>query len=109
MGTLTVDEVKHWKPLGLAIVVGRFTFSNSYTTGGEALDLSPHIGARKIHVFIAENAGGYIFEYDSTNKKLKAYFFDYDAAADGGAIEVPALTDLSTVTTRFIAVAESLD
>ena len=85
----------------LALISGAVTFSSSYTTGGETVDLSPWL--RDVKFFVAHPAGGYVFEYDYANKKLKAFRFDYPNAAQGPAVEVQAGTDLSSVTTRFIA------
>ena len=47
---------------------------------------------------IPSPTSGYVFEYDYTNSKIKAYWCDYDAAADGAMTEVTDTTDLSGVT-----------
>ena len=88
---------------GYQFRVGAVTFDSSYPTGGETLDLSKLIPVTLEFLF-ALPASGYFFEYDLTNKKLKAYYFDYDAGADGAAIEVANTTDLSAVSTTFFAV-----
>jgi len=75
------------------------TFSSSYSTGGEAVEPS----FKFIQLVIAEQIiGGYAFQYDYTNKKLKAFYFDYNNAADGVAIEVPATTNLSTIAPKVL-------
>ena len=74
-----------------------------YATGGVAFtpatfDLS------SISQLDVANAGGYVFEWDKTNQKIKAYR-QKDPAAPGGADipmpEVANAVDLSTVTFRF--------
>ena len=86
-----------------AMVTGKITFDSSYPTGGEALDLSKHM-PNEIEFISFESDDGYIFQYDRTNKKILAYYFDYNAGADGAAIEVANTTDLSAVVIRFFAV-----
>lgn len=89
---------------GLRFVTGQIDFDASYPTGGEALDLGTMLqGATLKGVFI-ETKNGYIFEYDYTNEKVKAMYFDYSNASDGVAVEVPDTTNLSAVTdVRFLA------
>jgi hypothetical protein len=41
---------------------------------------------------------GFIFEVDYGTKKLKAFYADYDALADGPLIECPNNTNLATLT-----------
>lgn len=43
---------------------------------------------------------GYGVKADYTNKKILAYYADYDAVADGALIAVPDGTDLSAVSFR---------
>lgn len=78
------------------------TFDSSYVTGGLAVDPGS-LGLESVALLQASNSGGYAFEYDYTNKKLKAYRADYDAVADGPLVEVPATTNLSAVTTKVIS------
>lgn len=90
--------------LNIRIIRGTIAFDDSYPSGGEDLDLSKELPTEVQHVII-ENKSGYIFEYDYANKKVKAYYFDYDAEADGAAIEVTNTGDLSAVTdVRFTAI-----
>ncbi len=79
----------------LAIMVGEIDFDNSYPTGGEALDLSAWI--KNIHFIQFEPQAGYVFRYDHTNKKVMAYYADYDAGADGALIQVADTTNLSAI------------
>lgn len=94
MATLTLGRVQTRRFFGVRIVAGYIAMSASYTTGGEAINLP----LSDIKGMLIENKGGYMFEYDRANKKIKAFQFDYDAAADGPAVEVAAETDLSALT-----------
>ena len=86
------------------MVRGTIAFDSSYPTGGETLDLSKEMPT-EVQQVIIENKSGYIFEYDYTNKLVLAYYFDYDATADGPAIQVANTTDLSGLTDiRFTAI-----
>lgn len=87
-------------PRPVAFWTGTIAFDSSYATGGESLDFTS-AGLdmfRTVLGVLVETKSGYLFEYDYTNKKVKAYRFDYDAVADGAAIEVANTTDLSAVT-----------
>lgn len=82
---------------------GTITFDSSYATGGEALTAS-NLGLSSKVEFISVTPGsGYIFQYDYTNKKLKAYWPTTDATAPNVAKEVANTTNLSTVTCNFVA------
>lgn len=70
---------------------------SSYPTGGESLTAA-QLGLTDIQTLNAASSGGYTFEYDDTNAKLKAYYGDNNNASDGALIEVPNATDLSAVT-----------
>jgi len=86
----------------VGIVTGKISFDSSYPTGGESLDLTDRLQT-VLAVFI-ENKSGYIFEYDYTNKKVKAYYGNYDQTSDGALTEVANTTDLSSITNvRFVA------
>lgn len=75
------------------------TGDSSYPTGGEDLTRAT-LGFVNIENVTATNAGGYVFEYDRANQKLKAYWVD--TTVDGAALaEVAAATNLSSVTTRI--------
>lgn len=102
MGTLVVTTPTTAEPAeslsgDLRVVVGDYTFSSSYTTGGEVLDLAAAFGAvRGIVAVRVPPAGGYTFEYVAATKKLKAY-------TTAGA-EVAAATNLSTLgAIRYVA------
>jgi hypothetical protein len=104
--TITKNEDKDMvKRCGLMgkIVTGKITF-DTYHTDGESLDLSAEFPG-ELHTILFENSGGYFFEYDRTNKKVKAMYFDYNGAADGAAIEYPNDTAL-TISTYFMAIGK---
>ena len=77
-----------------AVLFGTVDFDSSYPTGGETLDLSGYFDT--VQFVLAEPTSGYVFEYDHTNLKLKAYT---------AGSEVSNATDLSAVTgVNFMAV-----
>lgn len=96
MATTVLDKQDYFGNLRVEFVTA--TFSSSYTTGGEAV--APSFG--QIQMAIVGQVSGYSFEYDYTNKKLKAFYYDYNNAADGVAIEVPATTNLSAVAPKIL-------
>jgi hypothetical protein len=80
---------------GLQFEFGTLAFDNSYPTGGEAVSFgfTPD-------VVVVAPMDGYVFAWDSANGKVLAY----EAGADGAALdEVANETDLSAVTTHYIA------
>lgn len=77
------------------VLYGTFTFSNSYTTNGEAAD--PGVG-EILKVDIDQGVNGRMFQYDYSAKKIKAYNFP-DAA--GVAAEVSNGTNLSTTSVKM--------
>lgn len=78
--------------------VRKIAFDASYDTGGELLT-KEQLGFSKAPDWVEIVAkGGYLFEYDAATEKVKVYRFDYDAVADGAAIEVTAAVNLSAVT-----------
>lgn len=85
---------------------GTITFDSSYATGGETLSASACGFPSKVEFIQATNSAGYIFEYDYTNGKLKAYYTSKSGTITSPGLpgpEVAASTDLSSVTCRFIA------
>jgi hypothetical protein len=71
----------------LGIMVCNVAFDSSYPTGGE--DISSVVNAFKEVLSASfEGSGGYVFEYDKTNKKVKALYpqgGEQVGSADGGA------------------------
>ena len=85
------------------VVDAEIAFDASYPTGGESLTAAM-LRLAKIETIEPFAKSGYVFEYDYTNKKMLAYHYDYDAVADGAAIQVADTTDLSAVTgVRIVA------
>lgn len=87
------------------VAVTKTTGPASYSTGGFNVTVG---GLGEIVAAIVVADGGYLAEVDYANSsgnilKVKARYFDYDAAADGNAIEVAATTDLSGVNFYVIA------
>lgn len=83
---------------GGKLQVGTLAFDDSYPTGGEPVDFgfTPTI-------VLLQPASGYVFEYDADNGQVLAYYADYDATADGALIQVANATDLSAVSTVYLA------
>lgn len=96
MATIVTDRNDYAGNLRLEILT--VTMSSSYSTGGEAV--APSMG--NIVLALSEPKSGYVFEYDYTNKKLKAFYADNNAAADSALIEVPATTNLSAVAPKVL-------
>jgi hypothetical protein len=92
---------------GNLLVTGTLAMDNSYPTNGETLDLSSFYPAGNLWVFQADfvSSQGYILSHNGGTMaagKIKAYYMDYDAVADGVPIEVPNTTDLSAITAAKI-------
>lgn len=83
-------------------VVTEVTLDSSYPTGGEAITAA-QLGLSKVDVAICETNTGHIAQYDKANAKIKMYYADYDAVADGALIQVPNATDLSAVVVTVVA------
>ena len=92
---LTVEQLGRTNVTGNRLTVAlKITFDSSYPTGGEPLDLTTYV--ENIETVGIEVSGGYVFQYDRTNKKVLAY----EAGADGAALDqVANATNLSTVVT----------
>jgi hypothetical protein len=91
MATARVDDSYPFAGT-LKAYVGQITMSNSYTTGGEVIDLP---GNERIAVLLAQSAAGRGFDFDPVTQKLKAY--------STAATEVTAATDLSASRVGFVA------
>lgn len=90
---------------GMKIAIKKVTFSASYATGGEALTPA-NLGLSGVICAITTPSAGYVFEYDVSAQKLKAYRQRDPAAAGGADIplpEVAAAVNLSAVSTYVIA------
>lgn len=85
-------------------ISGTIVMSNSYATNGDTLDLSTFLS--EIDIVLPGTRSGYQFAWDKANKKVKAFWNDFDAGADAALIEVTNTTDLSGQTIDFIAVGK---
>jgi hypothetical protein len=77
--------------------------SETYTTGGMAVDLTDsglddQFTDHTVLAVASLGGGGYVGEYDHVNEKLKVYYADYDAVADGALVEFPASALTATFT-----------
>lgn len=92
---LTVEQLGRTNVTGNRLTVAlKITFDSSYPTGGEALDLTTYVS--NIETVGIEVSGGYVFQYDRSNKKVLAY----EAGADAAALdEVANATNLSSTVT----------
>jgi pyruvoyl-dependent arginine decarboxylase (PvlArgDC) len=101
----------------LRFITGKFTFSNSYATGGESLDLGTMLNGAQLKGIKFDDKAGYAFEYDYTNKKVKAFTLAHTHTENTAAAytqnattasttpntEVSAATDLSSIVLQFFA------
>jgi hypothetical protein len=95
---MALTVTTNWDRYGAELLrIIHVDFDSSYPTGGESFTPAD-AGFPVIYALIAEPKSGYIFEYDYTNEKIKAYYCDYDSGSDDVLIEVANTTDLSAVT-----------
>lgn len=127
---LTISNLKRIKLGNAYAVTADITFDKSYDAGGEPLT-ARNIGLNVLTMLMCEPQGGYTFEYDHTNKKVKA-MVPISAAANEGVAdanntlikgatsklevagtgtafqvagqEVTDEADLSTLTTKIMAI-----
>lgn len=66
------------------LYVGTLTITSTYVTGGETVNLSDN----ETFTAVVAQSGVYSHKWDSANQKLLFYYYDYDAVADGAAIQV---------------------
>lgn len=69
---LTLDNKTVFSLGNRRAIVADADFDNSYAAGGESLTPQDLGFTKRIEALIATASGGYEFEYDYTNKKLKA-------------------------------------
>lgn len=95
------------------MVVADVVFDGSYAIGGEPVTADNFELRNSItHVFATvardpdavDNA--VVLDWDSTNKKLVAFWGDYSNASDGVLVEVADTTALSAYTARVVAVGK---
>lgn len=107
--TVNVSAGESSKPLFFEHL--SFAGDGAYPDGGTAAFeayVQAAIGTAKGSVdllaIVADDCGGYVPVYDRANDKLKVYYADYDAVADGALIEVPDTTNLSGTTFNLLAI-----
>lgn len=76
-------------------VRGSFTFSTSYATGGETGLTAAALGIDSIEIMQLGTAAEYSLEYVAASGNVLAFYYDYDGAADGAAIQVAAAVNAS--------------
>lgn len=97
----SVTVKKRSKMYNLFAVVADVTFDTEYPTGGEALTAN-QFGLNVIDFMLPAPAGGYIFEFDHSNKKLKA-FVPVSAVAGDGVADANNTLIKSTTSTVEVA------
>jgi hypothetical protein len=101
---LTVTEVKKTALKDLYLHIYKVDWDASYVTNGLALtaaDLGFADQASLLTV-LPQQKLGYTAEYDPANAKLKAYWGDYNNAADAPAKEVDNGTNMATVVDMIV-------
>lgn len=85
---------------------GTLTLGNPYATNGIAVTAAQFEFYGDLEDLDIRPAGGYVFEWDKANAKVKAYDQKDPAAAGGADIALPecGAIDLSSVSARFRAV-----
>lgn len=76
----------------------------TYATNGVAVTPTSFELPSTIRSLQIQSAGGYVFEWDKTNAKIKAYRQKDPAAAGGADIALPEVAngvDLSSISFRF--------
>jgi len=92
---------------GLKIITKEITLDGTYTAGGVSTEITE---LKVVHdAYVMSVSGGYIGEATDISGrtfKIKIYYFDYDAAADGPAIEIPDGTDVTGMTVKVLVIGE---
>jgi hypothetical protein len=76
---------------------GTMAFDDSYPTAGEAFT-ARQFGLSVVEQVVIPPHLGYTIEADLSASKMLVYYADYDAGADGPAIEFPDQTSLAALT-----------
>lgn len=101
---LTFSSTLRFKVDKKFVTITAVTLDNSYPTGGEAITAN-QLGLGTVEAAaVMGTPSGFGFEFDVANMKLKAYYADYDAVADGALIQVPnGSAVLDTIVVPLIA------
>lgn len=89
MGLTVVNKNPNKSPVtGARYSVIEVDYDTSYTTGGKAL-VAADFGLVRLDLVLASPKQGFMFEYDYTNAKLKAFFPTGGAGTPAAALAVP--------------------
>lgn len=95
MGACTFTQ--YGDPVGLGgstrLLRGNLAFSSSYATNGDTIDWPGDLNIPDGGVQLSSSAGGYVFEYDGANQKVKAFRQKDPAAAGGADIALPEVAN----------------
>lgn len=80
-------------------------FDSSYDTGGEGLTAS-QVGLTLINRVNITSRAGYVFEYDYTTAKVKAYYGGVGAYTPAGTVTAPSVTVVSLSGTGLTAAGQ---
>lgn len=87
---------------GRRMHVYTIAFDDAYPTGGEAVT-ADNVGLTRIDNAIIAPAGGFVFQWDQANSKIKAYWVD--TSTDGAAMaEVVDTTDINASLTAILGI-----
>jgi len=106
MTLIVLPIIEKKTDVGYKIAIGKFSGPASYSSGGFTVTFPT---LRKIHHAIIFTSKGYAADIASISGNsitVIAMYYDYDAAADGPAIEVASGTDLSGVEFTVLVVGE---
>ena len=92
---MPVTVRRYQSATGLHLHHRQVDFTSSYPTNGEALTAADLGFTSKPTIVLAIPKGGFEFEYDYVNEKIKVY---WSAAAGSALAEVTNATNLSTLT-----------
>lgn len=96
---LTISDKKRTVVGEQALVTFTVAFDSSYPTGGESLTPEDLGFINHVDVLSCSPKSGVLFEYDYTNKKLKAVFPTGGAGTPAAALAVPVATIAAGATT----------
>lgn len=94
----TVTILQRFKVDQLQGALVTWAWDATYPAGGEAATAN-QLGMSTVSAVIpvSSNTAGYVYNWDSTNSKLQAYYGDYNNAADGPLIDI-AVGDTAALT-----------
>ena len=81
-----------------------FTWDATYPAGGEAVTANQLGLGTILAVIPLGSPAGCTYEWDSTDSKIKVYWADYDAVADGALVELTDVDLLDGVVLPLLAI-----